>query len=145
MCLVTSNKSRVPIACQSFNYISIFYALFDLHKPRFKLVRHLNAMPFASKVQVTLVGTATAILDINGVRFITDPVFDPVGTEYPVGEAVLKSTVGPAIEIENLPSIHAVLLSHEDHPDNLDQKGRQVLQNRLTFTTQDGEKNLGPS
>ena len=37
----------------------------------------------APSLQVTFIGTATAILDINGVNFLTDPFFSPAGIFAP--------------------------------------------------------------
>ncbi|PLB52006.1 putative Zn-dependent hydrolases of the beta-lactamase protein [Aspergillus steynii IBT 23096] len=99
---------------------------------------------FKSSLTMTHIGTATAILDIDGVRFLTDPFFSPAGTEWDVGVAVLKNTETPALGLENLPPIDAILLSHEDHPDNLDELGRRLLDGRHVLTTMDGAKNLAP-
>lgn len=46
--------------------------------------------------------------------------------------------------LHDLPPIDAVLLSHEDHHDNLDPEGRKLLDGRRVFTTMDGAKNLQP-
>ncbi|XWW98102.1 hypothetical protein V2A60_006098 [Cordyceps javanica] len=97
-----------------------------------------------ASVNVTFIGTATAILEINGVNFITDPFFSPAGSEWDVGVTVLKNTSSPALGLADLPAIDAVLLSHEDHPDNLDELGRQLLDARRVFTTLDGASKLGP-
>ncbi|QRV76936.1 beta-lactamase superfamily protein [Ceratobasidium sp. AG-Ba] len=99
---------------------------------------------FQSKVDITFIGTATAILSIDGVSFITDPAFDKVGTEYDLGIITLKSLAGPALQIHDLPAIDAVLLSHEDHPDNLDTAGRALLDARTVITTPDGANKLKP-
>ncbi|KAI8138765.1 hypothetical protein BJV82DRAFT_673305 [Fennellomyces sp. T-0311] len=93
---------------------------------------------------MTHIGTATAILEIDGVKLLTDPVFDTAGAEYDFGSVSLKSTAGPAISIQELPPIDAVLLSHEDHPDNLDNTGRQLLDGRVVMTTVDGANKLQP-
>ncbi|KAK1671835.1 hypothetical protein BDP55DRAFT_696549 [Colletotrichum godetiae] len=63
---------------------------------------------------ITHITTASAILDINGVIFLTDPVFSPAGTD------------------------------HEDHPDNLDELGRRLLDGRKVLMTQDGAQKLAP-
>jgi L-ascorbate metabolism protein UlaG (beta-lactamase superfamily) len=97
-----------------------------------------------SKISITHIGTATAIIEIDDVKLLTDPVFSPAGTEFDMGLAVLKIEETPAFGLEDLPPIDAVLLSHEDHPDNLDPLGRQLLDGRLVFTTLDGAKNLAP-
>ncbi|KAG8745465.1 hypothetical protein FRC10_008008 [Ceratobasidium sp. 414] len=99
---------------------------------------------FQSKVDMTFIGTATAILSVDGVNFITDPAFDKEGTEYDLQIVMLKSLAGPALQLHDLPAIDAVLLSHEDHPDNLDTAGRVLLDGRTVVTTPDGANKLKP-
>ncbi|PGG99301.1 hypothetical protein AJ79_08568 [Helicocarpus griseus UAMH5409] len=99
---------------------------------------------FNSSLTITHIGTATAIVDINGVKFLTDPFFSPAGSEWDLGIAVLKNTEAPALGLENLPPINAILLSHEDHPDNLDELGRRLLDGRHVLTTVNGAKKLAP-
>ncbi|CAG8237208.1 unnamed protein product [Penicillium olsonii] len=98
----------------------------------------------APTLDVIHIGTATAILEINGVNFLTDPFFSPAGTTWDRGRIVLKVTEDPKLHLNQLPVIDAVLLSHEDHPDNLDELGRQLLDGRRVFTTVDGAQNLAP-
>lgn len=85
-------------------------------------------------VTVTYVGTATTIIEFGGLRFITDPVLAPPA-EYRLGPVRLRSSIPPAISIDALPPIDAVLLSHDEHVDNLDMAGRQLLRGRPTVTT----------
>ncbi|KAJ5864062.1 uncharacterized protein N7529_005978 [Penicillium soppii] len=99
---------------------------------------------FKSTLSITHIGTATAILEIDGVCLLTDPFFSPAGTEFDVGLMVLKISETPALGLADLPPIDAILLSHEDHVDNLDPIGRQLVDGRLVFTTMDGAKNLAP-
>jgi L-ascorbate metabolism protein UlaG (beta-lactamase superfamily) len=99
---------------------------------------------FKSTLNITHIGTATAILEIDGVNLLTDPFFSPAGTEWDLGIAVLKNSDTPALGLQDLPPIDAVLLSHEDHPDNLDELGRQLLDGRHVLTTTDGAKKLAP-
>jgi L-ascorbate metabolism protein UlaG (beta-lactamase superfamily) len=114
-------------------------------------------------ITITHITTATTILNINGINFITDPVFCPAST-YDIShvfqkmpEAItsqmggqtpppthLVSVEGPALQLQDLPPIDAVLLSHEDHVDNLDPEGRKLLDGRRVYTTSDGAKNLAP-
>ncbi|KAF8732456.1 Zn-dependent hydrolases of the beta-lactamase, partial [Rhizoctonia solani] len=93
---------------------------------------------------MTLIGTATTIISIDGVNFITDPVFDNVGTTYDPGILTLESLKAPALGLHEIPAIDTFLLSHEDHPDNLDTAGRTLLDGRLVVTTLDGANNLKP-
>lgn len=101
---------------------------------------------FKNKVTITHIGTATAILDIDGITFLTDPFFSPAGSEWLTLEGVdpLKVHTDPALKLNQIPHIDAVLLSHENHPDNLDKLGRQLLDGRHVMTTDDGAKNLAP-
>ncbi|EQB50976.1 hypothetical protein CGLO_09534 [Colletotrichum gloeosporioides Cg-14] len=99
---------------------------------------------FEGKVSVTFIGTATAIIDIDGIKFLTDPFFSPAESFVQSPNVTLKVHENPALNLRDLPPIDAVLLSHEDHWDNLDELGRQLLDGRRVFTTQDGSRNLAP-
>jgi L-ascorbate metabolism protein UlaG (beta-lactamase superfamily) len=77
-------------------------------------------------IDVTTLGGPTAVLDIGGVRFLVDPTFDPPG-EYPVGSRSLMKTEPSAWAPEQVGRVDAVLLSHDQHPDNLDHAGRKFL------------------
>ena len=58
-------------------------------------------------------GGPTAILEIGGLRLLTDPAFDPLG-EYLSGSGILLTkTRGPALRTDDVGSIDAVLLSHD--------------------------------
>ncbi|KAK3363110.1 beta-lactamase superfamily domain-containing protein [Lasiosphaeria hispida] len=99
---------------------------------------------FAAPLSITHIGTATAILHLDGVNILTDPVFSAAGKEWDFGIATLKTTKPAALGLADLPPIDAVLLSHEDHPDNLDEPGRQILDGRHVLTTPDGAAKLAP-
>ncbi|KAH8754144.1 beta-lactamase superfamily domain-containing protein [Diaporthe sp. PMI_573] len=99
---------------------------------------------FKSTLSITHIGTATAILSIDGINFLTDPFFSPANTEYVFGQHVLKNSDSPALTLDALPPIDAVLLSHEDHWDNLDDLGRRLLDGRRVLTTRDGASKLAP-
>ena len=92
---------------------------------------------------VTLTGGPTALLELGGVRLLLDPTFDPPG-EHPVGDRVLTKTAGPALTPAELGPVDAVLLSHDQHPDNLDVSGRALLADvPLVLTTELGAQRLG--
>src|SRR5579863_1616375 len=95
-------------------------------------------------VSVQLIGGPTAVVDYGGLRFMTDPTFDPPGS-YEVRPGVsMTKYAGPAAEVNQLPSIDAVLLSHDHHVDNLDRSGRDYLPRvPLTLTTRAGAARLG--
>lgn len=86
-------------------------------------------------ISVQLVGGPTVVIEIGGLRFVTDPTFDPPGT-YDVGGRILTKTAVPAMAPEDIGTVDAVLLSHDQHVDNLDVKGRAWMSGVQTvFTT----------
>jgi len=95
--------------------------------------------------RVTHIGTATTLLEIGPLRLLTDPVFDPPGGEYRFGFGTgSRKTAGPAIAASALGRIDAVLLSHDQHDDNLDASGRAVLRAAArVITTHSGARRLG--
>ncbi|KAH7303633.1 beta-lactamase superfamily domain-containing protein [Stachybotrys elegans] len=97
---------------------------------------------FNASITITHIGTATSIIDIDGIKFLTDPVFSPAGTQWERPAVILKVDHDPALSLKDLPPIDAVLLSHEDHPDNLDELGRRLLDGRRVLTTNDGANKL---
>ena len=105
----------------------------------------MSVSGFNSKFSITHIGTATAVFEVDGVNILTDPFFSPPEATWDMGGgAILKTPETVAMGLDRLPPINAVLLSHEDHPDNLDELGRQLLNGRHVFTTMDGSKNLAP-
>jgi L-ascorbate metabolism protein UlaG (beta-lactamase superfamily) len=95
-----------------------------------------------TQVDVTLIGGPTALIEIAGFRLLSDPTFDQPG-EYP-GAVTLEKTEGPAESADDLGGVSAVLLSHDQHFDNLDRAGRGFLERApVTFTTEEGSKRLG--
>lgn len=92
-------------------------------------------------MQITLIGGPTALLEIGGLRLLTDPTFDPSGGEYGRWPVILRKTAGPACGPEDLPPIDAVLLSHDQHADNLDTSGRLFLSHARRVYTTDAASN----
>ena len=93
-------------------------------------------------VRVTYYDTAMAVLEIGGLRLLTDPVLDAAGT-YTDGPLSLDKTGGSAVTREQLGRIDAVLLSHDQHADNLDPAGRAFLATvPRVLTTPEGAERL---
>lgn len=98
----------------------------------------------AAAATIQLIGGPTVLVEVGGVRLITDPTFDAPGPYQDGGETVVSKLTGPAVPFEALPPVDLVLLSHDQHPDNLDVAGRAVLaQVPLVITTPDGAARLG--
>jgi L-ascorbate metabolism protein UlaG (beta-lactamase superfamily) len=94
---------------------------------------------------ITHIGTATMLLEIGSLRLLTDPVFDPAGGRYSFGYGTgSRKLTAPALRLEELGKIDAVLVSHDHHEDNLDRAGRAFLPlARQVLTTSAGAKRLG--
>ncbi len=96
---------------------------------------------------LTYIGTATVLIEIGGLKIVTDPVFDDPGGQYKIGKSGLVtygSKTAPALTPEEIGRIDAVLLSHDQHHDNLDRRGYQLLrQAPHTLTTAAGGARLG--
>jgi L-ascorbate metabolism protein UlaG (beta-lactamase superfamily) len=94
-------------------------------------------------LKATLLGGPTLLLEIGGLHFLTDPTFDPAGSDYDIGIAMLHKMEGSALTPQSLGAIDAVLLSHDQHPDNLDTAGRAFLPNAAAvLTTVSGAERL---
>ena len=86
-----------------------------------------------------VVGGPTAVLDLGGLRIVSDPTFDAPGPH-----GYLTKTSGPAVADAELGSVDLVLISHDNHPDNLDDRGRALaLAAPLVLTTRSGAGRLG--
>lgn len=72
---------------------------------------------------IGVIGGPTAVIDYGGLRFVSEPTFDPPG-EY----GAYRKEVGPALSPAELGAVDAVLLSHDLHPDNFDHAGRAFAQ-----------------
>jgi L-ascorbate metabolism protein UlaG (beta-lactamase superfamily) len=68
-------------------------------------------------------GGPTATFALGGLTFMTDPTFDGPG-EYPIGTRSLTKTAPAAGTPADAGPVDVVLLSHDQHPDNLDTSGR---------------------
>ena len=98
-----------------------------------------------SQAQVTHSGGPPPLIEVAGWRLLTDPTFDPPGRRYAFGwGSASRKLAGPAIAADELPPIDAVLLTHDQHADNLDDAGRALLPSAgAVITTFSGAARLG--
>jgi len=90
-----------------------------------------------------MVGGPTALIEMAGLRLLTDPTFDGPG-DYRLPHVTLTKTSRPALTPDQVGDVDAVLLSHDQHADNLDHGGRRYLaQAPRVLTTVAGAKRLG--
>jgi L-ascorbate metabolism protein UlaG (beta-lactamase superfamily) len=94
-------------------------------------------------LSITLIGGPTALIEIDGFRLLTDPTFDAPG-EYQLPHVKLEKLSGPALGADSIGEVDAVLLSHDQHADNLDHSGKDFLGKvHRVLTTVAGARRLG--
>ncbi len=94
-------------------------------------------------LSITLIGGPTALIEVDGFRLLTDPTFDAPGA-YQLPHVKLEKLSGPALGPETIGEVDAVLLSHDQHADNLDHSGKAFLAKaRRVLTTVAGATRLG--
>ncbi|WP_378143909.1 MBL fold metallo-hydrolase [Cnuibacter sp. UC19_7] len=79
---------------------------------------------------IGVIGGPTVVIDLAGLRILVDPTFDP-----PTDYGRLVKTQGPAVPAEALGSVDLVLVSHDEHADNLDESGRAIAEAAPTIVT----------
>jgi hypothetical protein len=91
--------------------------------------------PSNENASLFFVGTATTILEWAGIRLMTDPNFLHAGDHVHLGPGVTsKRLTNPAVDLEELPPIDIVLLSHY-HADHFDQEVEEKLRRELPIIT----------
>jgi L-ascorbate metabolism protein UlaG (beta-lactamase superfamily) len=103
----------------------------------------MSAGTTAERFPVRVFGGPTALFDYGGLSFLTDPTFDAPGDYHVPGGSLTKTSPSAAAPAD-LGPIDVVLLSHDEHPDNLDASGRALLADvPLILTTPGGGRRLG--
>jgi L-ascorbate metabolism protein UlaG (beta-lactamase superfamily) len=96
------------------------------------------------QVELTYIGGPTIVVSMGGFRAITDPTFDPAGSEYTTAIYTLHKTQGPALTPDQIGKLDVALVSHDHHFDNLDRAGRELLKDvERVITTCAGAERLG--
>ena len=86
------------------------------------------ALPPATGLRVTWLGHSTMLVEIDGHRFLTDPIFDE--RAGPVTWAGPARWYAPPVPLQGLPPLDAVVLSH-DHYDHLQMETVLALADRV--------------
>ncbi|MEV7196262.1 MBL fold metallo-hydrolase [Streptomyces sp. NPDC093510] len=99
--------------------------------------------PQTAPFPVRVFGGPTALFEYGGLRFLTDPTFDGPG-DHQAPAVVLTKTAASDGSPADVGRVDVVLLSHDEHADNLDTSGRALLADvPLTLTTPGGGERLG--
>ena len=100
--------------------------------------------PAGEQFPVRVFGGPTAQFEYGGLWFLTDPTFDAPGDYRRPGHPLLVKTAPASGSPADLGRVDVVLLSHDEHADNLDNSGRALLADiPLTLTTPAGGRRLG--
>ncbi|MBP2626118.1 MAG: hypothetical protein H6Q68_829 [Firmicutes bacterium] len=106
-------------------------------KPKIRPERLIPVQPLdivdiqdARQTKVTWFGHSTILLEMEGKRLLLDPMFAKMPSPFPLFGGKRYSETLP-IEIENLPSIDAVIISH-DHYDHLDYHSIMKLKDKVS-------------
>lgn len=93
---------------------------------------------------VTHIGGPTTLIELGGVRLLVDPTFDAPGRRYAFGWGTSsRKTAGPSLAAADLGPLDGVLLTHDQHADNLDDAGRALLPSvPVVLTTVAGARRL---
>ncbi|KAI5361697.1 putative metallo-beta-lactamase, ribonuclease Z/Hydroxyacylglutathione hydrolase [Septoria linicola] len=84
---------------------------------------------------IYFIGTATTLLEWEGIRILTDPNFLHAGDHVHLGPGVQGTRrTNPAVDLHELPHVDVILLSHY-HADHFDQKVEASLRRDLPIIT----------
>lgn len=121
----------------------------DARLPR-RLVEPITALEAfsAGRIAAAWIGHATVLMRVGGITILTDPVFSPrIGMSVGSWTFGLPRLLPPALDVEHLPKIDLILLSHA-HFDHLDKPSlRRLAQgpgNGATVITADRTRSLIP-
>ena len=78
-------------------------------------------------MKITHIGGPTALISLGGLKILTDPAFDEPQEYVLATGRVMTKLIGPAVPVSELGPVDVVLLSHDEHKDNLDDAGRALL------------------
>ncbi|KAE9367284.1 Metallo-hydrolase/oxidoreductase [Stipitochalara longipes BDJ] len=97
--------------------------------------QHPTRLESKTNASIFFVGTATTILEWEGIRLMTDPNFLHAGDHVHLGPGVSGTRrTNPALDLDELPRIDVVLLSHY-HGDHFDQDVEAQLRRNLPIIT----------
>lgn len=125
---IKPSSSGAPVRDQ----VSVPSALPDAKETK---VHPTNAPSDATNASLFFVGTATTIIEWAGLRILTDPNFLHAGDHVHLGPGVSGTRrTNPAIDLEELPRIDVIFLSHY-HEDHFDREVEEKLTKNIPIIT----------
>ncbi|PWY95996.1 Metallo-hydrolase/oxidoreductase [Aspergillus sclerotioniger CBS 115572] len=103
--------------------------------PKAKVTKTHPSTLAEENASVYFIGNATTIIQWHGIRIMTDPNFLHAGDHVHLGPGVTSMRrKNPAVDLENLPPVDLVLLSHY-HEDHFDRHVEASLRRDLPIVT----------
>lgn len=128
------NLQPTTMISEGYTMTGEVYKTFFKKNPRTKPVNtvpaiktNLRAIPLDSNVLVWF-GHSSYFLQVDGIRFLVDPVFSGSASPLPNGTRAFKGT--DAYTVNDIPDIDYLLISH-DHYDHLDYKTITALKPKV--------------
>jgi len=90
-------------------------------------VRNQKPAVSVPEARVTFINHASFLIQIDGMNILTDPIYSERASPFSFAGPARKRE--PGIRFEDLPEIHAVLISH-NHYDHLDLSTLQMLRDK---------------
>lgn len=112
---LTEEDDRIPADSLNFEYVV----------PQIDALNQNDSL-----LSVSWVGHSTLFIQIDGLNILTDPIWSERAS--PVSFAGPKRYTKPAIELDALPDIDIVIISH-DHYDHLDKPTLKKIGNKAFF------------
>jgi L-ascorbate metabolism protein UlaG (beta-lactamase superfamily) len=110
---------------------------------RLDLAESREQAPATGNGSVQFIGTATVLIRYQGFTILTDPNFLHKGDHVHLGYGITSERLtNPAIDLQNLPPIDLVVLSHM-HEDHFDKLVQEKLAHAIPIvTTREAAENL---
>jgi L-ascorbate metabolism protein UlaG (beta-lactamase superfamily) len=95
-------------------------------------------------LKLTYFETAFTSIEVDGVTFVTDPVLGPAGVLHHFGGGMKSTKQTAPMDAAVIGRYDAILLSHDQHGDNLDDEGRALFSDApKVITTTAGARRIG--
>lgn len=95
-------------------------------------------------MKITFFETAFTSIEVDGVTFVTDPVLGPEGGLHAFGGGMKGKKQTQPMDSAVIGRYDAILLSHDQHADNLDDEGRALFADApKVITTSAAAKRIG--
>jgi N-acyl-phosphatidylethanolamine-hydrolysing phospholipase D len=103
---------RIPDEEPAIAHVQMIPYVPDIVAPDYQRIDH----PDPAKIQITWIGHATFLIQVEGINILTDPIYNVRSSPLSFG---FERKSPPGIPFDRLPPIHAVIISH-NHYDHLD-------------------------